>query len=446
MLGAVRHLTFPEVDSTAAQIGAGKRRGEPDRARAATLRERFDAVRRATLALAAPLSPEDQQVQSMPDASPVKWHLAHTTWFFEEFVLSRALPRRPRFHPRFAYLFNSYYEAVGPRHERPRRGLLTRPSLAEVHAYRAHVDAGVGEWLDAGRCGGGELDVLELGLHHEQQHQELVLTDVKHALFQNPLRPAWRADLPGPSGAAAGPLRFEALPGGLVEVGDGGAGFAFDNERPRHRAFLEPFALAARPVSNGEVAEFVAEGGYRRPELWLSDGFAAVKARGWEAPLYWEPDGGGFAEFTLAGTRPLDLDAPAAHLSFFEADAVARFLGARLPTEEEWEAAASGAEVAGNLAEAGRYHPCAAASADGPGQLFGDVWEWTRSAYAPYPGFAPAPGALGEYNGKFMVSQLVLRGGSAFTPASHLRPTYRNFFYPDARWQLAGLRVAKDLR
>jgi len=436
------------VDSTAAQIGPGRRRGGPDAARAAALLDRFLSVRRATAALAAPLSAEDQQVQSMPDASPVKWHLAHTTWFFEEFVLSRAAPEYRRFHPRYAYLFNSYYEAVGPRHERPRRGLLTRPALAEVSAYRAFVEERVAEWLRGGRCGEADLDVLELGLHHEQQHQELVLTDVKHALFQNPLRPAWREDLPDPTGTAAPPLTFKALPGGVAEVGDPGEGFAFDNERPRHRVWLEPCALASRPATNAELLAFVEEGGYRRPELWLSDGFAAVRARGWEAPLYWERDGAGFVEFTLGGLRPLDLAAPASHLSFYEADAFARFSGARLPTEEEWELAARDEPVAGNLVEGGRFHPCAAAAeGEGPfAQLFGDVWEWTRSAYAPYPGFTPAPGALGEYNGKFMVSQVVLRGGSCVTPTSHLRPTYRNFFYPDARWQFAGVRLAKDLR
>ncbi|HZZ84715.1 MAG TPA: ergothioneine biosynthesis protein EgtB [Anaeromyxobacteraceae bacterium] len=432
------------VDSTAAQTGPGER-AEPGEAGASPLLERFRAVRGATESLASPLSAEDQQVQSMPDASPVKWHLAHTTWFFEEFVLARADARYRRFHPRYGYLFNSYYEAVGPRHERPRRGLLTRPSLAEVLAYRAFVDERMGELLSGGR-GAAVRAVVELGLHHEQQHQELVLTDVKHALSQNPLRPAWREDLPLAGGAAAPLLAFRELPGGVAEIGDAGQGFAFDNERPRHRAWLEPFALASRPATNGELLAFVEEGGYRRPELWLSDGFAAVKARGWEAPLYWERDGGGFAEFTLGGLRPLDLAAPAAHLSFYEADAFARFSGARLPTEEEWEVAAREAPVAGNLAESGRFHPTVAPPAAGLAQLFGDVWEWTRSAYAPYPGFAPAPGALGEYNGKFMVSQLVLRGGSCVTPATHLRATYRNFFYPDARWQFTGVRLAKDLR
>ncbi len=431
------------MDSTAAQEGRERGRGEPGRS---GLRERFAAVRRATLALAAPLSPEDQQAQSMPDASPVKWHLAHTTWFFEEFVLARADGGYRRFHPRFAYLFNSYYDAVGPRHERPRRGLLTRPSLAEVRGYRAAVDEQVLDWLAGGRATAAELEVLELGLNHEQQHQELILTDVKHALFQNPLRPAWREDLPGRSGERAPALDFVECPGGVVEIGDAGEGFAFDNERPRHRAWLEPFALATRPATNRELLAFVEEGGYRRPELWLSDGFATAKARGWEAPLYWEREGGGFVEFTLAGQRPLDLDAPAAHLSFYEADAFARFSGGRLPTEEEWEVAARGYPVAGNLAEAERFHPCAACASRGLAQLYGDVWEWTRSGYAPYPGFAPAAGALGEYNAKFMVSQLVLRGGSCATPASHLRATYRNFFYPDARWQFAGARLAKDLR
>jgi ergothioneine biosynthesis protein EgtB len=420
-------------------------------------------VRRATEGLAAPLSAEDQMVQSMPDASPTKWHLAHTTWFFETFVLAPRAPGYRVFDPRFGYLFNSYYESVGPRHSRPARGLLSRPSLAQVRQYRGHVDEALGRFLREGDPDDATLAVIELGLHHEQQHQELILTDVKHALAQNPMAPAYRADAapaaPQSASSAAPPLVYRPCEGGLVEVGHAGDGFAFDNEGPRHRAYLRPFALATRLVTCGEVLDFMADGGYQRPTLWLSAGYEAVAREGWTAPLYWEERDGAWWELTLGGPRPVDRAAPACHVSYYEADAVARWMEARLPTELEWERAAADAPVAGSFVESGKLHPApampasaapampASAAPASPGalaQLYGEVWQWTASAYAPYPGFVTAPGALGEYNGKFMVGQMVLRGGSCVSPRSHLRATYRNFFPPHARWQFSGLRLARD--
>ena len=401
---------------------------------------RFRAVRALTGALCQPLSAEDMAVQSMPDASPAKWHLAHTTWFFETFLLSPREPGSAPFHPQFGYLFNSYYDAVGPRHARPRRGLLTQPSLDEIRAYRAQVDGRVESLLARGLDGEAKA-VLELGLNHEQQHQELLLTDVKHALAANPLRPAYAPELPL-SRRAAPPLGFVAYAGGLREIGHAGLGFAFDNEGPRHRVWLEPYAIAARAVTNREYVAFVEDGGYRRPELWLSDGYAAAQANGWEAPLYWERQSGEWTSFTLHGQRRVDPEEPVTHVSFYEADAYARWAGARLPTEEEWEVAA-GAEGEGAFLDLRRFHPSVAREGR-LAQLLGDVWEWTRSAYAPYPRFRPVGGALGEYNAKFMCNQLVLRGGSCATPAGHVRPTYRNFFYPDARWQFSGIRLARE--
>jgi ergothioneine biosynthesis protein EgtB len=413
--------------------------------RAEALAARFREVRRVTRALAAPLSPEDAMVQSMPDASPAKWHLAHTTWFFEAFVLARAeRPFRP-FHERYAFLFNSYYEAVGPRQPRPQRGVLSRPPLEEVLRYRSQVE----ERLLAAWSGLGDelLDVVELGLAHEEQHQELLLTDVKHAFAANALQPAYDpAAAPAARGEAV-PLAFFPADGGVIELGAGGEGFAFDNERPRHRTLLAPHALGSRLVTAGEWREFMDDGGYRRAELWLSAGWEAVQRNGWEAPLYWERDGeGGWAAFTLGGLRPVDPAAPVVHVSYFEADAFARWAGSRLPTEAEWERAATRAAPAGTFLEDGRLHPAAAPTpaGGGPAQLHGDAWEWTQSAYAPYPGFRPLGGALGEYNAKFMVNQLVLRGGSCVTPRAHLRPSYRNFFPPEARWQFSGLRLARD--
>jgi ergothioneine biosynthesis protein EgtB len=420
----------------------------PEVAPPAGLRERYGEVRAATMGLAAPLSPEDQLVQSMPDASPTKWHLAHTTWFFETFLLSRFVPGYRAVDERYAYLFNSYYEAVGPRQPRPQRGAMTRPSLDEVRAYRETIDERMEALLDARLDGGEVRDRVELGLQHEQQHQELILTDIHHALWSNPLRPAYA---PGPRRAGAGAAGrpgaegWVSHPGGLVEIGHDGTAFSFDNERPRHRSFLEPFQLARRAVTAGEYLRFVEDGGYRRPDLWLSDGWAAIQQHGWTAPLYWSRGGDGWSDFTLAAAQPLDLDAPVSHVSYYEAEAFARWAGARLPTEGEWETLAAACPLDGNFVESGVRAPQPAPEAADtvPSQMFGDVWEWTASAYLPYPRFRPLEGELGEYNGKFMSGQMVLRGGSCFTPRTHIRATYRNFFPPAARWQMSGLRLAR---
>lgn len=401
----------------------------------------YRAVRARSVALAAPLSAEDACVQSMPDASPAKWHLAHTAWFFECFVLAARVPGYQAFHERFEYLFNSYYFTVGQMHLRPRRGLITRPSLAEILDYRAHVDAAVADLLARER-GDAELEFLvTLGMHHEQQHQELMLTDIKHLFAQNPLLPAY-VERPPPAAGSAVPLRWIRGQAGPADVGHAGDGFAFDNETPRHRVLLGEHSLASRLVTNAEYREFIDDGGYADPALWLSDGWSTVVAEGWRRPLYWQEDLA--REFTLAGPVPIQPDAPVTHLSYYEADAFARWAGARLPTEFEWEAAAAGRRPDGNFAGSGAYHPRPAASVEGLQQMFGDAWEWTASPYAPYPGFRPLAGSLGEYNGKFMCSQMVLRGGSCATPAGHLRPSYRNFFYPGQRWQFSGLRLARD--
>jgi ergothioneine biosynthesis protein EgtB len=403
---------------------------------------RYRAVRQATEKLCAPLSAEDCQAQSMADASPAKWHLAHTSWFFETFVLQAAAPGYRPFHPHYNFLFNSYYNAVGARHPRPSRGVLTRPSLEDVYAYRRHVDEQMSALLERRGVTAEDLvPVVELGLNHEQQHQELILTDIKHLLSLNPLAPVYRERATPPAGEAA-PLAWREHGGGLCAVGHAGGGFAFDNEGPRHQVYLQPFALATRLVTNGEFLGFIADGGYERPELWLSDGWDAAQSNGWRAPLYWEERGGAWQAFTLAGRREVRAEEPVCHVSFYEADAYARWAGARLPTEFEWEVAAGGAEVGGNFAESEIFHPAPAAAAHHR-QLFGDVWEWTQSGYAPYPGYRPAAGALGEYNGKFMCNQMVLRGGSCATPRAHLRATYRNFFPPAARWQFSGMRLAK---
>ncbi len=405
--------------------------------------KRFTEVRAATTRLCAPLAIEDYVLQSMPDASPVKWHLAHTTWFFETFVL---LPRgEAPFHPRYGYLFNSYYNAVGERHARPQRGLLSRPTVEEISRYRADVDARVRARLEASALDDAALAVVELGLHHEQQHQELILTDLKHALAQNPLRPTYRERAARAPSSDALPIRWSSYESGLREIGHRGAGFSFDNEGPRHPVFQRAFQLADRLVSAGEYLSFIEDRGYHRPELWLSDGWAAAREGGWEAPLYWERRGEAWSAFTLHGLVPVERAAPICHLSYYEADAFARWAGARLPTEAEWEVAAGSSEIEGNFVESGALHPepCPAGDA-GPRQLFGDVWEWTASSYSAYPGYTPAAGALGEYNGKFMCNQLVLRGGSCASPRSHLRASYRNFFPAGARWQFSGLRLAKD--
>jgi ergothioneine biosynthesis protein EgtB len=410
-----------------------------------SLPERYASVRAASMALAAPLSDEDCAIQSMSDASPAKWHLAHTSWFFETFVLEPTLPAYRAFDPAFRILFNSYYNAVGDKHPRPQRGLISRPSRAEVVAYRQHVDAGMLALLQRPEAiAGAAAALIRLGLNHEQQHQELMLTDVLHLLSCNPLEPAYtRAE--GSQTGAAPPLRWVEYDAALVEIGHEGEGFAFDNETPRHRQYLHRYALASRPVTNGEYLGFIADGGYRRPALWLSEGWDWVNANRIEAPFYWRRDGGGWRQFTLHGSRALDLAAPVCHASLFEADAYARWAGARLPTEAEWESAAAPCPIDGNFIHGGALRPLPAI--DGGGaltQLFGDVWEWTQSAYAPYPGYRTAAGAIGEYNGKFMANQYVLRGGSFATPRSHIRATYRNFFPAIARWQFTGFRLARD--
>jgi len=412
------------------------------------LAERFLAVRARTRALAAPLSAEDAMLQSMPDASPAKWHLAHTTWFFEQFLLVAGHGQDPH-ESTWLELFNSYYESVGPMHPRPQRGLLSRPTLAQVMAYREAVEARLLRLLERGALAPEQLQLVEVGLHHEQQHQELLLTDLKHGFRCNPLRPAYRDDLPAPDPGQAAPLRWSAGAEGVVEIGappwPAHPAFAYDNESPRHRVVLAPHALADRPVSNAEFRAFIDDGGYRNPALWMSAGWALVQAQGWQRPLYW--DGDLAREFTLGGMREILPHAPVCHLSWFEADAFARWAGARLPTEAEWEHAAAAQPLRGNFAgDDAPLHPQGApAEAPGPRQLFGDVWEWTASAYAPYPGFRALPGSLGEYNGKFMSGQTVLRGGSCATPAGHVRASYRNFFNPPDRWQFSGLRLAKDL-
>ncbi|HEY7375505.1 MAG TPA: ergothioneine biosynthesis protein EgtB [Polyangia bacterium] len=433
------------------------------------LARRYQEVRRQTDLLAQPLSAEDCQVQSMPDASPTKWHLAHTSWFFDTFVLAGASAGDGApLQPSFDYLFNSYYEAVGPRHPRGARGLLSRPSLDEVRQYRRRVDDAVLERIERGPSDEARARIV-LGLHHEQQHQELILTDIKHLLGGHPDAPAYRSGgapaaevaAPAPRGAAAA-LDWIARPGGVTEIGVAAPGpdgepFAFDNESPRHQVLLRPYLLASRLVTCGEYRAFMRDGGYRRPELWLSDGWAEVTAAGQDRPLYWRAGDGAEVEtiYTLDGARPIADDEPVVHVSYYEADAYARWAGARLPTEAEWEAAASSvpARADDNLADAQAFHPRAprvegapraAAGGGGLRQLYGDAWEWTQSAYGPYPGYRPAAGALGEYNGKFMCSQLVLRGGSCATPRSHIRASYRNFFPAGARWQFSGVRLARD--
>lgn len=408
----------------------------------------YRRVRAFSEKLCAPLAIEDYGLQTVVEASPPKWHLAHVSWFFETFLLSPFVPDQRPFHPRFDYLFNSYYEQTGsgfwPRAE---RGLLSRPTVAEVYAYRRHVDEGMARLLAT-----ADIDErpavrerLALGLHHEQQHQELLLTDIKRHLAHNPLYPAYRPELlPTPSTTPAPPLTFQSYAGGLIAIGASPtAQFSFDNEHPRHKVYLAPYRLANRLITNGEYLQFIADGAYTNPALWLADGWATVQRLQWQAPLYWKYLDGAWHEMTLGGLMPLDPALPVTHVSYYEAEAFARWAGYRLPTEAEWEHAAAEETIAGNFVEEDRLHPRPAPAGDGVQQLFGDCWEWTGSAYLPYPGYRPQAGALGEYNGKFMCNQMVLRGGSCASAQVHLRATYRNFFYPHERWQFTGIRLAE---
>ncbi len=412
-----------------------------------TLLERYSAVRRMTEQLCEPLQTEDYVVQSMEDVSPTKWHIAHTSWFFETFILSETSPYYRSLDDTYAYLFNSYYVAVGQRHCRPKRGLLSRPTVEDVYNYRSHVDEHMVSFLRG--LDGEQLeqwgDIVELGLNHEQQHQELMLTDIKHNFSTNPLHPAYkhRKSLQPDS---ATPMKWVPFPEGVRSIGYTGDDFCFDNETPRHRVFLEPFLLASRPVVNAEFIEFIEDGGYRRPELWLSAGWDAVEREEWDSPLYWQREGKEWKVVTLYGFEAVEPSEPTCHISYYEADAYARWAGARLPTEAEWETAAVNEPIEGNFAESGLFHPVSITEDDNGERItrmYGDVWEWTQSHYSPYPGYSPLAGSIGEYNGKFMANQFVLRGGSCATPVSHIRLTYRNFFHADSSWQFTGFRLAK---
>ena len=407
------------------------------------LTEQYLGVRQTSMRCCAPLTVEDHSLQAMPDASPAKWHLAHTTWFFETFLLSEHLPGYRAFHPALRNLFNSYYNAVGDRPLRALRHTLSRPTLDEVHAYRGHVDEAMLRLLERDLAP-EVLDLVAIGLNHEQQHQELILTDVKYGLAMNPLRPAYRetSDAGAVGTQAAPTLRWHSFPGGLCPIGFDGEGFAFDNEGPRHDVYLAPFRLASRLVTNGEYMQFVRDGGYSTAALWLSDGWDCVRANQWSVPLYWESRDGQWWHYSLNGMSPVCEDEPVCHVSFYEADAFTRWAGERLATEFEWEVASRSCQVEGNFMDSEALHPRVAGDGGTLAQMFGDVWEWTASAYLPYPGFQTAAGAVGEYNGKFMCNQMVLRGGSCATPQSHIRPTYRNFFPPHARWQFMGIRLA----
>lgn len=408
------------------------------------LTQQFIKVRDASLQITKSLSPEDQMLQSMPDASPTKWHLAHTTWFFETFILLPNSPGYKAFDERYQFLFNSYYKRLGSHPNRGSRGLMSRPSLEEVRAYRAHVDSAILTLLqkhNGDETERGILSLIEVGLNHEQQHQELILTDIKHALWSTPLPLKFRKNH-GEKHAKSDEVRWIEVEGGIHDVGYEGDGFSFDNELPRHQALLRPFQIASRAVTNEEFLEFMADNGYGRPELWLSDGWDAVNSHGWKAPLYWEMEGKSWFHFFEREMREVPPAEPVCHISFYEADAYARWQGARLPSEEEWEIAAARSGSRGTMLEDNVFHP-QPAKGEGMQQAFGDVWEWTASSYSPYPGFKPAAGLLGEYNGKFMCNQMVLRGGSCVTPTSHIRASYRNFFPPHARWQFSGMRLAK---
>lgn len=408
---------------------------------------RYQLVRRQTEALCESLATEDYVVQSMPEVSPTKWHLAHTSWFFETFLLKPYARRYQEFDPHFSYLFNSYYNTIGDRHCRQNRGLLSRPTVRDIYAYRTYIDEHILSLLIDGEIARPEeaAALLEIGLHHEQQHQELMLTDIKHVFWVNPLRPAF-AERGACETTGGGASSWIAVVGGLREIGHDGVGFAFDNESPRHQEYVAPFEIASRLVTNGEYKQFILDGGYQKPEYWLSLGWTTVQAEQWLAPLYWLESDGDWQNHTVSGLRPIVDDEPVCHISLFEADAFARWAGMRLPTESEWEIAAEAVEVKrGSFVEAGTFHPGVAEGRPGLQQMFGELWQWTSSSYSPYPRYTPGRGALGEYNGKFMCSQYVLRGGSVATPRTHIRRTYRNFFPPATRWQFSGVRLARNL-
>lgn len=411
------------------------------------LRDRYQQVRQLSEQICQPLAIEDYVIQTMPDVSPPKWHLAHTTWFFETFLLIPHLSGYEVFHPQYGYLFNSYYEAVGQRHPRPQRGILSRPTVEEIYRYRRYVDQAMQRLIVEQQGNTTVESLITLGLNHEQQHQELLFTDLKHILASNPLRPAYRdiehfQTSPEMNSQTKAETWLD-YPGGLYAIGFAGDEFAFDNESPVHQVYLQDYYLAARLTTNGEYLEFMQSGGYENPEYWLSEGWTTILQQQWQAPLYWEQIDGQWWVMTLAGMQPLQENEPVCHVSFFEADAFARWSGKRLPTEAEWEVAAAPVAIRGNLLNPDHLHPMPAAGATRPDQLYGDVWEWTQSGYLPYPGFKTAEGAIGEYNGKFMCNQMVLRGGSCVTPVDHIRSTYRNFFPPSARWQFTGIRLAK---
>lgn len=420
----------------------------PELATRQQLLEDYRRVRHFSEKLCAPLEAEDYVVQSMPDVSPTKWHLAHTSWFFETFLLAEQVPGYTSLHPQYAYLFNSYYNSVGARHCRPRRGLISRPTVRETYVYRRYVDEHMQTFLE--RCDERKLaqvaPLVTLGIHHEQQHQELMLTDIKHVLACNPLHPVY-CERPAAMAQTWPVLEWITYPEGLVMVGYDGNGFCYDNETPRHKQFTQAYQLASRLITNGEYLQFMEDGGYRNPLLWLSSGWATVQAEGWQAPLYWELVDGQWHVMTLAGLQAVNPAEPVCHVSYYEAEAFARWSQARLATEAEWEVAARTVPVTGNFVESGSYHPmpAEATGTQQPAQMYGDVWEWTQSAYLPYPGYKPAAGAVGEYNGKFMCNQFVLRGGSCATSLAHIRPTYRNFFPPEARWQFMGIRLAREV-
>jgi ergothioneine biosynthesis protein EgtB len=447
-------LSPPSVETAPTAAAADRSLFRASQSRIERLRDRFHQIRNFTDALCAGLEPEDCVVQSMPDVSPTKWHLAHTTWFFETFILKKFVPGYRAEIPEYAYLFNSYYNAAGDMHRRDLRGLISRPTVSQAHRYRASVDSHIDDLLS--NSDESLLDELEpifvLGFHHEQQHQELLITDIKHVFAQNPLYPVFRA-AEKRTATECRPYGFIDFEETVTAIGHEGDGFAYDNEGPRHQALVPAFSLATRPVTNGEFIAFIEDNSYSRPEFWLSLGWMTVNEQRWNAPLYWTKRDGAWWNFTLSGLRPVDQSEPVTHVSYFEADAYANWAGGRLPTEFEWERAALSCPIEGNFVETERFHPIpvgSAVSADKPGkdqrlhQMFGDVWEWTRSAYSPYPGYRAAPGALGEYNGKFMCNQYVLRGGSCATSRIHIRRTYRNFFQPEKRWQFTGIRLARD--